>query len=144
MLTIHELPAQPVLTTMTDFHHARPCRPCACLCLSQLIESALPKLPRDAGVTAHWLCINGVQPDLPENISVAAPPSKRRQLLGPAAPGTRAGALQEAAAAAAAAGGGATYLCLPILLAYTSSEQYHTHHHWRCCHTHGVSGRLAC
>jgi len=97
--------------------HARPCLPCTCPCPCQLIESALPKLPRDAGVTAHWLCINGVQPDLPENITVAAPPSKRRQLLGPAAPGTRAGALQEAAAAAAAAAG-AGVLYLPVRAGY--------------------------
>lgn len=69
----------------------------------QLIETALPKLPRIPGVTAHWLAINGVQPDLPENTSAGAPPKKRRPLLGLPGQGSRLGGLQEAAAAAAAA-----------------------------------------
>lgn len=69
----------------------------------QLIETALPKLPRIPGVTAHWLAINGVQPDLPENTSAGALPKKRRPPLGLPGQGSRLGGLQEAAAAAAAA-----------------------------------------
>lgn len=71
--------------------------------VTQLIETALPKLPRIPGVTAHWLAINGVQPDLPENVSAGPLPKKRRQPLGLPGPGGRMGSLQEAAAAAAAA-----------------------------------------
>lgn len=69
----------------------------------QLIETALPKLPRIPGVTAHWLAINGMQPDLPENVSAGPLPKKRRQPLGLPGQGGRMGSLQEAAAAAAAA-----------------------------------------
>jgi hypothetical protein len=70
----------------------------------QLIETALPKPPRIPGVTSHWLAINGVQPDVPENVSVGPLSQKRRQLLGPPGPGSsRMSNLQEAAAAAAAA-----------------------------------------
>lgn len=70
----------------------------------QLIEAALPKVPRDAGVTAHWLAINGVQPDIPENISAVPLPAKRRQILGLPGPGgslAGRGGLQDAAVAAA-------------------------------------------
>eukprot|EP00775_Hariotina_reticulata_P010004 gene10004-10158_t len=46
----------------------------------QLIEAPLPKLPREVGVAAHWLCVNGQQPDLPENTPVEAPPAKKQRL----------------------------------------------------------------
>lgn len=76
--------------------------PACCADPVQLIEAALPKLPRIPGVTAHWLAINGVQPDLPGNSSAGPLPKKRRQPLGLPGQGSRLGSLQEAAAAAAA------------------------------------------
>lgn len=85
---------------MWSIHPACVLGPCADM---QLIETALPKLPRIPGVTAHWLAINGVQPDLPENTSAGPLPKKRRQPLGLPGQGGRLGGLQEAAAAAAAA-----------------------------------------
>lgn len=48
-------------------------------CCVQLIETPLPKLPREAGVAIHWLAINGVQPELPENTPVEQPPAKRQK-----------------------------------------------------------------
>jgi hypothetical protein len=33
----------------------------------QVIEAQLPRVPRAVGVTAHWLCIHGQQPAIPEN-----------------------------------------------------------------------------
>ncbi|KAF8068263.1 TAF6 [Scenedesmus sp. PABB004] len=64
----------------------------------ELIEAPLPRLPREPGVTAHWLAVNGVQPDLPENTPLEAPPTKRSRLplrsnnrAGPGADGPAAG-----------------------------------------------------
>jgi hypothetical protein len=88
---------------LTSFITDSPHSPACCVHPLQLIEAALPKLPRIPGVTAHWLAINGVQPDLPENSSAGPLPKKRRQPLGLPGQGSRLGSLQEAAAAAAAA-----------------------------------------
>ncbi|WIA30920.1 hypothetical protein OEZ86_000972 [Tetradesmus obliquus] len=46
----------------------------------ELIEAPLPKLPREAGVAVHWLAVNGVQPDLPENTPLEQPPPKRQKI----------------------------------------------------------------
>lgn len=35
-----------------------------------MIEAPLPKAPLDTAVVAHWLAIEGVQPTIPENVSI--------------------------------------------------------------------------
>ncbi|CAN6471833.1 unnamed protein product [Victoria cruziana] len=42
-----------------------------------IIEASLPKAPLDTAVTVHWLAIEGVQPKIPENASVDAPPGSK-------------------------------------------------------------------
>eukprot|EP00232_Nephroselmis_pyriformis_P011453 CAMPEP_0182887652 /NCGR_PEP_ID=MMETSP0034_2-20130328/20963_1 /TAXON_ID=156128 /ORGANISM="Nephroselmis pyriformis, Strain CCMP717" /LENGTH=144 /DNA_ID=CAMNT_0025021029 /DNA_START=47 /DNA_END=478 /DNA_ORIENTATION=- len=42
------------------------------LSFSQIIEGGLPKCPVDASVRAHWLAVEGVQPDIPENAPAEA------------------------------------------------------------------------
>ncbi|XP_058218812.1 transcription initiation factor TFIID subunit 6-like isoform X1 [Rhododendron vialii] len=37
-----------------------------------VIEAPLPKAPLDTAVVAHWLAIEGVQPTIPENVSIEA------------------------------------------------------------------------
>ncbi|ERT00480.1 hypothetical protein HMPREF1624_03853 [Sporothrix schenckii ATCC 58251] len=37
----------------------------------KLINAPLPKVPRDASMTAHWLAIEGVQPSIPQNPTTA-------------------------------------------------------------------------
>jgi hypothetical protein len=74
--------------------------------LLQLIEAPLPKLPREAGVAVHWLAVNGVQPDLPENTPIEQPPPKRQKLSSQQ--GAAAGAEGLAGAVAAA---GENHLC---------------------------------
>ncbi|OMP04339.1 TATA box binding protein associated factor (TAF) [Corchorus olitorius] len=44
----------------------------------EVIESPLPKAPLDTSVTAHWLAIEGIQPAIPENASVEAPPDGKK------------------------------------------------------------------
>lgn len=37
----------------------------------KLVNAPLPKVPRDASMTAHWLAIEGVQPSIPQNPTTA-------------------------------------------------------------------------
>jgi len=46
--------------------------------LTELINTSLPKLPLEVSLRAHWLCIDGVQPTIPEN---PPPVSKDQQKL---------------------------------------------------------------
>jgi hypothetical protein len=62
---------------------------------AQLVEAPLPKVPRDVGIAAHWLAINGQQPAIPENAPIEQAPPKRPRLDQKS--------LQKQAAAAAAA-----------------------------------------
>ena len=50
----------------------------------KLINAPLPKIPRDATFTAHWLAIEGVQPSIPQNPTAA---ESRTQELLPKGPG---------------------------------------------------------
>jgi hypothetical protein len=47
---------------------------------NQAIEAPLPKVPRDVGIAAHWLAVNGQQPAVPENAPIEQPPPKRPRL----------------------------------------------------------------
>jgi hypothetical protein len=73
------------------------------LLLPQLIEKPLPKLPREAGVAVHWLAIDGVQPDLPENTPLDQPPAKRQKLSSQRGAAAGGDGLTAAGAAAGAA-----------------------------------------
>ncbi|XP_063230673.1 transcription initiation factor TFIID subunit 6-like isoform X2 [Bacillus rossius redtenbacheri] len=46
--------------------------------ITELLSSAMPKLPPEVHLRAHWLCIEGVQPTIPEN---PPPISKEAQKL---------------------------------------------------------------
>lgn len=52
----------------------------SCVFCLQLISQPLPKVPRDVGITAHWLFINGQQPAVTENGPVEQPSAKRQKL----------------------------------------------------------------
>ena len=45
--------------------------------LKQIIEGGLPKFPVEVGVVPHWLAIEGVQPNIPENAPVERQKLKR-------------------------------------------------------------------
>ncbi|WIA11018.1 hypothetical protein OEZ85_011172 [Tetradesmus obliquus] len=84
----------------------------------ELIEAPLPKLPREAGVAVHWLAVNGVQPDLPENTPLEQPPPKRQKI------GSRQGgaAGQEGLPGAGAAAGADSHLTAPGLAAAAAAS----------------------
>ncbi len=44
--------------------------------LSKILDAPLPPLPWEAGVTVHWMAVNGKQPAIPENMPLV-PPSHR-------------------------------------------------------------------
>ncbi|EFX02394.1 transcription initiation factor tfiid complex subunit [Grosmannia clavigera kw1407] len=50
----------------------------------RLVNAPLPRVPRDASLTAHWLAIEGVQPAIPQNPTTA---EARSQELVPKGPG---------------------------------------------------------
>ncbi|KAI4126112.1 MAG: hypothetical protein LQ338_003917 [Usnochroma carphineum] len=50
----------------------------------KLINAALPKVPREMSLTAHWLAVEGVQPSIPQNPTLA---DSRNQELVPKGPG---------------------------------------------------------
>ncbi|KAF4531893.1 hypothetical protein B566_EDAN000922 [Ephemera danica] len=54
--------------------------------LVEVINAPLPKIPLDAALRAHWLCIDGVQPTVPEN---PPPVSKDHQKLESIDPGNK-------------------------------------------------------
>lgn len=35
--------------------------------LNEILSGAAPKVPLEASLRAHWLCVDGVQPTVPEN-----------------------------------------------------------------------------
>ncbi|XP_058218813.1 transcription initiation factor TFIID subunit 6-like isoform X2 [Rhododendron vialii] len=43
-----------------------------------VIEAPLPKAPLDTAVVAHWLAIEGVQPTIPENVSIEVPTDHKK------------------------------------------------------------------
>jgi len=51
----------------------------------KLINAPLPKVPREMSFTAHWLAVDGVQPNIPQNPTTA---DSRNQELLPKGPGT--------------------------------------------------------
>lgn len=83
--------------------------------LSSILEAPLPPLPWEAGVTVHWLAVNGKQPAIPENMPLDPPTHRdKRQrtektrktlpaLTKPAEITTAAGTEAEPAAAAGTA-----------------------------------------
>ncbi|KAL8929544.1 MAG: hypothetical protein Q9208_001213 [Pyrenodesmia sp. 3 TL-2023] len=50
----------------------------------KLINAPLPKVPREISLTAHWLAVEGVQPSIPQNPTLA---DSRNQELVPKGPG---------------------------------------------------------
>ncbi|KAL8814444.1 MAG: hypothetical protein Q9223_006329 [Gallowayella weberi] len=50
----------------------------------KLINAPLPKVPREISFTAHWLAVEGVQPSIPQNPTLA---DSRTQELVPKGPG---------------------------------------------------------
>lgn len=49
-----------------------------CFCASKVIEAPLPPCPVEISVMTHWLAVNGVQPEIPENIPIE-PKMDRKQ-----------------------------------------------------------------
>ncbi len=54
--------------------------------LMELVSSPLPRLPCDVSIRAHWLCVEGVQPVIPENPPPATLDGQRSEALGGSVP----------------------------------------------------------
>ena len=50
--------------------------------LVELVNSPLARLPCDVSIRAHWLCVEGVQPVIPENPPPATLNGQRNEALG--------------------------------------------------------------
>lgn len=90
----------------------------------KLVNTPLPRVPRDMTFTAHWLAIEGVQPSIPQN-PTAAESSHAQDLLPRGPPGAGPALAGGAAAAAAALGG---------------TDHHHHHYHHAHHHHHGAGG----
>lgn len=49
--------------------------------LQEIVNSTLPKIPIDIALKAHWLCIEGVQPSIPENPPPASKDQQQKEIL---------------------------------------------------------------
>ena len=54
--------------------------------LVELVNSPLARLPCDVSIRAHWLCVEGVQPVIPENPPPATLDGQRNEALGNSVP----------------------------------------------------------
>ncbi|XP_078310397.1 transcription initiation factor TFIID subunit 6-like isoform X3 [Crassostrea virginica] len=49
--------------------------------LQEIVNATLPKIPIDISLKAHWLCIDGVQPSIPENPPPASKDQQQKEIL---------------------------------------------------------------
>ena len=46
--------------------------------VDQVIGKSLPRLPIEVGLLPHWLVVDGVQPQIPENAALERPRARKR------------------------------------------------------------------